>query len=77
MSGFDIKSDFAELIRHWDALQEILGNEAYCAVKDESVSGWDCGEHAGHIAYRGYSGCRLMPPLSSSSFHHRIHTPPY
>ena len=49
MSGFDIKSDFAELIRHWDALQEILGNEAYCAVKDESVSGWDCGEHAGHI----------------------------
>jgi DinB superfamily len=49
MSAYDIYSDFAELNRHWDAVQEILDDEAYCAVKAESVSGWDCGEHAGHI----------------------------
>ena len=46
---FTVESDFAKLSEQFDAVEEVLKNEAYYNLKNEEVSKWSAGDQAGHI----------------------------
>lgn len=46
---WDMASDFAKLKQQFDAVAEVLNNETYYNLKNETVSKWSCGDQAGHI----------------------------
>ncbi len=44
--------------QQWTAVREILEDEGLFAVRNDSVSGWSCGAHAGHISLTTYQAGR-------------------
>jgi len=42
--------DFRKLWQQFEAIRNILADEAAFGIRDEAVSGWSGGEHAGHLA---------------------------
>lgn len=50
VGAWELSSDFDKIEQQWGYVQDILERPELYAVRDEVVSGWSCGEHAGHIA---------------------------
>ena len=47
---WDLTASLDKIEQQWVAVRELIDDERLFAMRDESVSGWSCGEHAGHIA---------------------------
>ena len=47
---WDLEADLAKIDQQWDAVREVLEDPGLYAVRNDEISGWSCGEHAGHIA---------------------------
>jgi hypothetical protein len=43
-----LADDFAKIAQQWAPIRRILEDEALFGLGDPSVSGWSCGQHAGH-----------------------------
>ena len=54
MEGWSLERDLGKIGQQWDYLRELLENPALYDLRDSEVSGWSCGEHAGHIAMVTY-----------------------
>lgn len=50
LDPWDLAADFAKIEQQWSAVHEILDDPELFELRNESVSGWSCGEQAGHIA---------------------------
>jgi hypothetical protein len=50
VEGWDLESDLAKIGQQWDYVREILDDPELYALRNREISGWSCGEHAGHIA---------------------------
>jgi len=43
-----LDDDFAKIEQQWAPIRRILQDDALFALGDPAVSGWSCGQHAGH-----------------------------
>ena len=50
VGAWELSSDLDKIEQQWDYVRQILEDPDLFAVRDDDVSGWSCGEHAGHIA---------------------------
>lgn len=50
VGAWDLDADLAKIDQQWDSLREILEDPELYELRDAEISGWSCGEHAGHIA---------------------------
>ena len=50
MDAWDLAGDFTKVAQQWDAIRECLVDLPTFELGDASVSGWTCGEQAGHLA---------------------------
>ena len=48
---WDLDADLAKIDQQWDAVRVVLEDPGLYSVRDAGISGWSCGEHAGHIAW--------------------------
>jgi len=44
-----LADDFAKIAQQWAPVRRILEDDALFALADAAVSGWSCGQHAGHM----------------------------
>jgi hypothetical protein len=49
VDAWDLSADLEKIRQQWTPLREILGDGALYALRLPAVSGWSCGEQAGHI----------------------------
>ncbi|MEX2048448.1 MAG: hypothetical protein WEB90_02605 [Gemmatimonadota bacterium] len=56
----DLGSDFAKIEQQWATLREVLDDPAVHELRNAAVSGWDCGEHAGHAVLVAHSMARVI-----------------
>ena len=47
---WSLTASLDKIEQQWGPVRELLEDERLFAMRDGSVSGWSCGEHAGHIA---------------------------
>ena len=50
VDAWDVKSDLAKIEQQFASIAAVLENEAYFTVRNDEVSGWSCGQQAGHLA---------------------------
>jgi len=50
---WDLRSDLEKVLQQWTPVREILGSTELHEMGASDVSGWSCGEHAGHIVLVG------------------------
>ncbi len=50
VEGWDLDADLAKIVQQWDYVRDLLADPQLYELRDPEVSGWSCGEHAGHIA---------------------------
>ena len=50
MEPWSLEADLAKIGQQWGYLRGILEDAAHYELRDPDISGWSCGEHAGHIA---------------------------
>lgn len=48
VGDWDLTSDFAKIEQQWTPLRRVLEDPALFEARDKGVSGWSCGQHAGH-----------------------------
>jgi len=49
VDAWELESDLAKIGTQWDHLAEILERPELYDLRDPAISGWSCGEHAGHV----------------------------
>jgi hypothetical protein len=47
---WDLRADLAKIEQQWSVLRNLLTDATLFHRGDEEVSGWTCGQHAGHLA---------------------------
>jgi hypothetical protein len=47
---WNLAADLAKIGQQWSAIREILEDPALFDLRNAEISGWSCGEHAGHVA---------------------------
>ena len=47
---WDLARDLSKIDQQWAYVQELLDDQDLFDLRDPEVSGWSCGEHAGHVA---------------------------
>ncbi len=50
VGAWNLDDDLAKIGQQWAYLREILEDPEVYSLRDSAVSGWSCGEHAGHLA---------------------------
>ena len=50
VDDWTLSAGLEKIEQQWDALSEVLGHSGLFELRDPEVSGWSCGEHAGHMA---------------------------
>ncbi len=55
---WNLTASLDKIEQQWAAVREILEQESLFAMRDDNVSGWNCGEHAGHIALATHGTAR-------------------
>ena len=50
VEAWSLAKDLAKIKQQWGYIRGILEDPALYALRDSNVSGWSCGEHAGHLA---------------------------
>ena len=50
VGAWDLDADLAKIDQQWESLRVILEDPELYELRDAEISGWSCGEHAGHIA---------------------------
>lgn len=56
----NLGSDFAKIEQQWATLREILDDAALFQLRNTAVSGWSCGEQAGHAVLVAHSMARVI-----------------
>jgi hypothetical protein len=54
VDAWSLENDFAKIEQQWDYVRELLEEPALYGLGNPAVSGWSCGEHAGHITLASY-----------------------
>ena len=49
VGAWELAADLAKIDQQWGALREILESAELYDRRDSEISGWSCGEHAGHL----------------------------
>ena len=49
MDAWELSGDFAKITQQWDAIRECLEDPPMYELRAPEVSGWTCGEQAGHL----------------------------
>ena len=47
--GWTLPEGFAKIDQQWDVVRELLAEQDLYDLRQETISGWSCGEHAGHV----------------------------
>lgn len=47
---WSLSDDFGKVAQQWNAIRRLLGDAEEFVRRDPAVSGWSCGEQAGHLA---------------------------
>ena len=50
VDDWDLARDLSKIDQQWAFVREVLEDQDLFDLRDPEVSGWSCGEHAGHIA---------------------------
>ena len=50
VDDWSLGSGLAKVEEQWTAIRELLEDPELFELRDESVSGWSCGQHGGHLA---------------------------
>jgi hypothetical protein len=50
VGAWDLSSDLGKIEQQWGYVRDILESPDVFAMRDDGISRWSCGEHAGHIA---------------------------
>lgn len=50
VDAWDLPADFSKIEQQWSHLRDLLRDPALFQTRDDRVSGWTCGQHAGHLA---------------------------
>jgi hypothetical protein len=50
VGSWDLEADLDKVVQQWDYVREVLEDPQLYELRNSDVSGWSCGEHAGHIA---------------------------
>jgi hypothetical protein len=50
VGAWDLHQDLTKIDQQWDSVREMLEDPELYTLRDTEISGWSCGEHAGHIA---------------------------
>lgn len=49
VDGWNLTADLAKIEQQWGPVRAILEDVLFYDLRDEAVSAWSCGQHAGHI----------------------------
>ncbi|MCH7857830.1 MAG: DinB family protein [Gemmatimonadetes bacterium] len=49
VDAWSLSEDLAKIAQQWRSVREILDDPRLYDLREPTVSGWSCGEHAGHI----------------------------
>jgi len=49
VNDWDLARDLSKIDQQWAYVREVLEDQDLFDLRDTEVSGWSCGEHAGHI----------------------------
>ena len=47
---WSLSDDFRKVAQQWNAIRRLLVDAEWFVRRDPAVSGWSCGEQAGHLA---------------------------
>jgi hypothetical protein len=50
VGAWDLGADLDKIAQQWDFVRAVLEDPELFDLRDAEISGWSCGEHAGHIA---------------------------
>ena len=71
-----LADDFAKIAQQWAPIRRILEDEALFGLGDPSVSGWSCGQHAGHSILVAQTIAERIEGNLADPDRHKGETPP-